>query len=139
MRVMKLYLCETEEQDDDYLRRLDLYIALEPRNREIRKILFVDEGELHRLSHLEPIHIGRLLEGQELFRGLYMLFDITDLREKPGLPKGPYYNIDSEVYSAVAEPMRINELSRIIIDVWREKLVGLKEINDDFEMHKNIY
>ncbi len=59
--------------------------------------------------------------------------------KKPGLPKGPYYNIDEEVYSAVAKPARVSELSRIVIDVWNEKLLGIREINDEFEIHKNIY
>lgn len=140
MKVMKLYLCNTEEEDDsDLMRCCNYYIALEPRNREIRKILFVDENELHRLSHLEPIHIDRLGEGQELFKALYRLFDMTDLKASPGLPKGPYYYIDEEVYSAVAKPARVSELSRIVIDVWNEKLLGIREINDEFEIHKNIY
>lgn len=132
MKVMKLYLCSTEEEDDsDLMRCCNNYIALEPRHREIRKILFVDENELNRISNT--------FEGKELFKELYRLFDITDLRASPGLPKGPYYDIDKEVYGAVAKPARVSELSRIVIDVWRKELVGIKEINDDFETHKNIY
>ena len=134
MRIMKLYLCEKEEQDDDYLYRLDLYISLDPGYRDIRKILFVDERVICGLSNLIGEVIARKSshltdEGTELFKELYRLFGITDLKDKVGLPKGPYYHVDNDVYGAVAnEPIKVNELSKIVINLKRGKMASLDEL-----------
>lgn len=90
-----IYLCENEHPGDNYMRELDITLALNPRD-----LYEIEEGhwkiiDERKLTTEEIRELGK--EGG----GLYGLFGRTDLSAKPGLPKGPYYSVQQEVYDMV--------------------------------------
>jgi hypothetical protein len=88
---LRLYFCE-EEIIDGFEKSLDLTIDLKPCGDTTRETLILDDNEVVRLSRLER---------NSLFKALFKKFRITDLRPKPGYPKGPYYHVNEDVFEAV--------------------------------------
>ena len=93
-----LYLCEREYLDG-YDRYLDKSIRISPLGDEV--VLKQREFSIDELSELAASG-----DQEGLKEGIFSKFGINDLRSFPGIPKGPYYWIDSEVYGAIREGSR---------------------------------
>lgn len=91
---LEVYLCEKEVVRDFYLRELCITIATEAIGDSIRQTLELSENDVRNLSGLS---------GGDLYKELFKRFGITDLKPYPGLPKGPYYSVDENVYIAITE------------------------------------
>jgi len=94
---MKLYLYENESADDEIggVRHLDKTIALSRENHS-------EENEISclELAKAEIKELSNLPQSQIMSK-LFAKFGITDLKDYPGYPKGPYYWVDEEVYNQI--------------------------------------
>jgi hypothetical protein len=91
--TLDLFLCEEEVEGDNYLNELNLIVATHPVGDAVRK----------KTKICSPcIYIGSIIGEEYLKNMLFKKFGITDLSEKPGLPKGPYYVIDKSIYNEIA-------------------------------------
>ena len=89
---LTLYLCEKEDAGDFHLRELDIFMAMQPSD-SVRRSLYMTAAEIGAL---------RGTDARSLQDYLFSRFGISDLSSKPGLPKGPYYSVDKDVYTALA-------------------------------------
>lgn len=91
---LTLYLSERETRDG-FEHYLDKYIRLYPA-KDIEEII-INQTELT-LDELQELS---RFSREEIKSKLFAKFSITDLRDYPGLPKGPYYWVDDEVYNKI--------------------------------------
>ena len=89
-----LYLDEQEEEGDFHCRELDITMRIASSPMQDTKMLDLDE-------------MIELSKGNTNIKEyLFAKFGRTDLRAKPGLPKGPYYYVDEKVYDAIHSAAR---------------------------------